>query len=43
MITVQSTKEELEAKLSQSEKDINEGKVHSPEEVENYFKGRFKS
>ena len=37
------TKEELEAKLSQSEKDIKEGKVHSQEEVESYFKARFKS
>lgn len=36
------TKDELKAKLNQSEKDIQEGKVHSQEEVENYFKARFK-
>ena len=35
--------EELEAKLSQSEKDIKEGKVYSQEEVERHFKARFKS
>jgi hypothetical protein len=34
--------EELGAKLSESEKDIKEGKVHSQEDVENYFKARFK-
>lgn len=33
---------ELKAKLEKSEKDFNEGKVYSQEEVENYFKGRFK-
>jgi hypothetical protein len=37
------TKEELDAKLSHAEKDIREGKVHAQEEVENYFKTRFKS
>lgn len=37
------TEEELEAKLSRSEKDISEGKVHAQEEVENYFRARFKS
>ena len=37
------TKEELEAKLSQSEKAITEGRVHSQEEVEGHFKARFKS
>ena len=36
------TKEELQAKLTQSEKDIQEGKVHSQEEVENFFKAKFK-
>lgn len=36
------TKEELQAKLDQSEKDVKEGKVHSQEDVENYFKARFK-
>ena len=36
------TKEELQSKLNQSEKDIQEGKVHSQEEVEDYFKSRFK-
>lgn len=34
--------EQLQAKLERSEKDIIEGKVHSQEEVENYFKDRFK-
>jgi hypothetical protein len=29
--------------LNQSEKDIKEGKVHSQEAVESYFKARFKS
>ena len=36
------TKEELESKLTQSEKDSQEGKVHSQEEVESYFKAKFK-
>ena len=36
------TMKELQAKLNQSEKDINEGKVHSQEEVERYFKAKFK-
>jgi hypothetical protein len=36
------TREELEAKLKQAEKDIEEGKVHSQEETESYFKSRFK-
>jgi hypothetical protein len=36
------TAEELQTKLSQSEKDIQQGKVHSQEEIENYFKARFK-
>lgn len=35
-------KEELHAKLEKSEKNLIEGKVYSQEEVENYFKGRFK-
>lgn len=34
--------EELQVKLNQSEKDIQEGKIHSQEEVERYFKARFK-
>ena len=37
------TMDELDAKLSQSEKAIKEGKVHSQEEVEHYFKARFKA
>lgn len=36
------TQEELQTKLDRSEKDIKEGKVHSQEEVENYFKARLK-
>jgi len=36
------TREGLQAKLNQSEKDINAGKVYSQEEVENYFNARFK-
>jgi len=36
------TREALQAKLNQSEKDINAGKVYSQEEVENYFNARFK-
>jgi hypothetical protein len=36
------TIEELQTKLDRSEKDIQEGKVHSQEEVESYFKARFK-
>ena len=36
------TMEALQAKLDQSEQDIKEGKLHSQEEVENYFKARFK-
>lgn len=36
------TREALKAKLNQSEKDINAGKVYSQEEVENYFNARFK-
>ena len=36
------TMEELQAKLDRSEKDIDEGKLYSQEEVENRFKGRFK-
>ena len=36
------TMEQLQAKLEQSEKDIAEGKVHSQDEVEKYFKARFK-
>ena len=34
--------EELQAKIIQSEKDIEEGKIYSQEEVESYFKGKFK-
>lgn len=37
-----TTMEELEAKFVRSEKDINEGKVHSQEEVESYFNARFR-
>lgn len=36
------TMEELHTRLNQSEQAIQEGKVHSQEEVENYFKARFK-
>ena len=36
------TMEEVQAKLDRSEKDIQIGKVHSHEEVESYFKARFK-
>lgn len=36
------TSKHLLAKLDQSEKDVAEGKVHSQEDVENYFKARFK-
>ncbi len=36
------TMEELQAKLDKSEKDINTGKVHSQEAVENHFKARLK-
>lgn len=36
------TMEELQAKLDQSEKDITSGKVHTQQEVEDYFKARFK-
>lgn len=36
-----NTIDQLQVKLEQSEKDINEGRVHSQEEVENYFKARF--
>jgi len=39
---VPNTKEELEGKLDQSEKDFQEGKIHSQEQVESYFKARFK-
>jgi hypothetical protein len=35
------TMEELQAKLDQSEEDISSGKVHSQQEVEDYFKARF--
>jgi hypothetical protein len=37
-----NTLEELSAKLSQSERDIKEGNVHSQEDVASYFKTRFK-
>lgn len=33
---------ELQTKLYQSEKDIEEAKLHSQEDVESYFKARFK-
>ena len=36
------TMEEVQAKLDRSERDIQSGKVHSQEEVESYFKARFK-
>jgi hypothetical protein len=36
------TMEELQSKLDQSEKDISSGKVHTQQEVEDYFKARFK-
>jgi len=36
------TIKELQTKLGRSEKDISSGKVHSQEEVESYFKARFK-
>jgi len=36
------TMEQLQAKFNRSEKDIDEGKLYSKEEVDNYFKGRFK-
>lgn len=39
---IPKTMEELQAKLNQSEKATAEGKVHSQEEVANYFKARFK-
>ena len=32
---------DLQGKLEQAEKDINSGKVHSQQEVEDYFKARF--
>ncbi len=35
------TDEELQTKLDQSEKDISSGRVHSQQEVEDYFKNRF--
>ena len=35
------TMEQLQAKLDQSEEDISSGKVHSQQEVEDYFKARF--
>ena len=35
------TREELQSKLEQSEKDILEGKVHSQQEVEKYFRAKF--
>lgn len=35
------TMEELQSKLDQSEKDIRSGRVHSQQEVEDYFKARF--
>jgi len=36
------TMSEMQAKLDKSEKDIQSGKVHSQEEVEGYFKTKFK-
>ena len=36
------TPEELQMKLDQSEKDISSGNVHTQQEVEGYFKGRFR-
>jgi hypothetical protein len=36
------TMSEMHAKLDKSEKDIQSGKVHSQEEVEGYFKAKFK-
>jgi hypothetical protein len=35
------TMEELQAKLDRSEQDINEGKIHSQEEIESFFKSKF--
>jgi hypothetical protein len=36
------TIEQLEASVERSESDLAEGKVHTQEEVESYFKARFK-
>jgi hypothetical protein len=33
---------ELDGKLDQSDEDISSGKVHSQQEVEDYFRARFK-
>lgn len=39
---IPKTMEALQEKLDRSEAAIKEGKVHSQEDVENYFKARFK-
>jgi hypothetical protein len=36
------TEQELETKLNRSEDDVKGGRVHSQDEVEHHFKGRFK-
>ena len=36
-----NTLEELQTKIDRSEKDFIDGKMHSQEEVESYFKARF--
>jgi predicted RecB family endonuclease len=38
---IPKTIEELQSKLEQSENDIFSGRIHSQEEVENYFKAKF--
>jgi len=35
------TREEIQAKLNQAEKDIIAGNVHTQEEAESYFKAKF--
>jgi hypothetical protein len=37
-----NTIEELQAKLERAERNLQDGKVHSQEEVERYFNERFK-
>lgn len=39
---IPKTMEALQEKLDRSDAAIKEGKVHSQEDVENYFKARFK-
>lgn len=39
---IPKTTQALQEKLDRSEAAIKEGKVHSQEDVENYFKARFK-